>query len=191
MKLPPKKTVSIDKVQPYLQNPRLIPDEAVEQVRVSIEEYGYVQPILVDSDHVIIAGHTRFLALKALGHKKVQVYVSDMPEEQARKYRLVDNRVHELSDWAHDKLVVEAREWEDEILQRYFPEMDLDVGSASAEGTTEDEIKAAEDKVGTITQAQKMHMTDVHCPACKDVFQVKTVTLPGLTPADVDELLSD
>lgn len=190
MKLPPKKSVPIGKVKPYEDNPRLIPDEAVDAVRASIEEYGYVQPILVDKDYVIIAGHTRHAALKALGYKKVEVYVSDMPEGQARKYRLIDNRIHELSDWAHDKLVIEAREWEDEILQRYFPEMDLDVGSAEEAGTTEEAIKAAEEKVGTVTQGQRLHMTHVHCPACKDVFQVKTVTLPGLTPADVDELLN-
>lgn len=190
MKLPPKKSVPIGKVKPYLQNPRLIPKEAVEAVQHSIDEYGYVQPILVDADYVIIAGHTRYKALEALGHKKVEVYVSDMPEAQARKYRLVDNRVHELSDWAHDKLVIEAREWEDEILQKYFPEMDLDVGTANEAGTTKEEIEAASQQVGTVPQGQKMHMTKVHCPACKDVFQVKTVTLPGLTPADIDELLN-
>lgn len=190
MKLPKATKVSIDKIKPYSNNPREITPEAVEAVRRSIEEFGYVQPLVVDTKNVIIAGHTRFEALRELGVTEVDVYRVKMSEEQARKYRLVDNRTHELTDWAHDKLIAELREWEGELLQSYFADIDLDIGQASASSVTEAEIEQGAIKAATITQAPPVHMTDVKCPACLAKFQVKTTTLPGLAPEDIDDLLS-
>lgn len=97
----------IGSVKPYDRNPRRN-DDAVDAVANSISEFGFKNPIIVDSDLVIIAGHTRLKAAKKLGLKEVPVVIaSDLTAEQARAFRLVDNRTAELADWDLDMLVEE------------------------------------------------------------------------------------
>ena len=94
----------IGSVKPYDRNPRRN-DDAVDAVANSIAEFGFKNPIIVDSDLVIIAGHTRLKAAKKLGLKEVPVVIaSDLTAEQARAFRLVDNRTAELADWDDDLL---------------------------------------------------------------------------------------
>src|SRR5690348_363088 len=102
--LPKTRTLKVADIKPYFRNPRRITEEAVNAVAESIQRYGYVQPITVDSDNVIIVGHTRHRALQKLGVKQVQVYVSDLSEEKAKEYRLIDNRTSEMTTWDHEAL---------------------------------------------------------------------------------------
>jgi ParB/RepB/Spo0J family partition protein len=81
----------ISDIKPYENNPRNN-DDAVDAVERSIKEFGWQQPIVVDKDNVIIAGHTRYKAAKKLGMKEVPVVVaSNLSDEQVRAYRLADN----------------------------------------------------------------------------------------------------
>lgn len=90
---------SIDEIQPYENNPR-DNDDAVDAVANSIKEFGWQQPIVVDNEGVIIAGHTRYKAAQKLGLKTVPVVVAkDLTEEQVKAYRLADNKTAELADW--------------------------------------------------------------------------------------------
>ena len=84
--------VDIDLIKPYKNNPREISAEAVQKVKKSIKEFGYNQPIVVDKDHVILAGHTRWKAMKQLGKKKANIIIRDLTKEQAVAYRIMDNR---------------------------------------------------------------------------------------------------
>lgn len=91
--------INISEVKPYEKNPRNNA-EAVKYVARSIEAYGFKQPIVVDKDNVIIAGHTRWLAAKSIGMKDIPAIIADdLSEEEAKQYRLVDNKVAELSTW--------------------------------------------------------------------------------------------
>ena len=97
-------TMPIQDVKPYEKNPR-INDNAVEAVANSIKEFGWRQPIVVDKDNVIIAGHTRWKAAKKLKLKTVPVLVADdLTEEQVRAYRIADNSTGELATWDFDIL---------------------------------------------------------------------------------------
>ena len=97
-------TMPIKDVKPYEKNPR-INDNAVEAVANSIKEFGWRQPIVVDKDNVIIAGHTRWKAAKKLKLKTVPVLVADdLTEEQVRAYRIADNSTGELATWDFDIL---------------------------------------------------------------------------------------
>ena len=99
--------MSIKDVKPYEKNPR-INDNAVEAVANSIKEFGWRQPIVVDKDNVIIAGHTRWKAAKKLKMKEVPVIVAaDLSEEQVRAYRIADNSTGELATWDYDLLMPE------------------------------------------------------------------------------------
>lgn len=101
----------IAKLIPYARNSRKIPDRAVDKVAVSIKEFGWRVPIVVDKDGVIICGHTRLLAARKLGLQQVPVHVADnLTPAQVRAYRLMDNRSHEETDWDLELLGQELEE---------------------------------------------------------------------------------
>lgn len=108
-------------LRPYDKNPRKN-DAAVDAVVESIKQCGYVAPIIVDEDNVILAGHTRYKALKKLGRSEVECIVREgLTEEQKKKYRLLDNKTNELADWDLSLLAEELEELD-------FGELDLDWG---------------------------------------------------------------
>jgi DNA modification methylase len=107
------KTVSIESVFPYANNPRKNED-AIEKVARSIEEFGWQQSIVVDKNMVVIVGHTRLLAAKSLGLNEVPIHVADkLTDRQVKAYRLADNRTNEYASWDIDLLGLEIRELDD------------------------------------------------------------------------------
>jgi len=97
----------IDRPRPYPQNPRKISDLAIAKVAASIREFGFRQPIVVDGEGVVIAGHTRLAAASSLGLAEVPVHVADLTPAQARAYRLADNRTGDEAEWDTELLRVE------------------------------------------------------------------------------------
>ena len=103
----------ITSIKPYENNPRKLSEKAIEKVAMSLKEYGFRQPIVVDKDRVIVAGHTRFRASKKLGLKQVPVSIIDnLTEEQINAYRIADNRTAEESEWDNELLKMEIKELE-------------------------------------------------------------------------------
>ena len=104
-------------------------DYAVKTVRESIKEYGFTNPILVDKDLVIIAGHTRREAAILAGLEKVPYIIKDdLTPEQVKAYRIADNKLAELSTWDEEALKAELFELQEldyplEVMG--FTEMDL------------------------------------------------------------------
>jgi site-specific DNA-methyltransferase (adenine-specific) len=85
-------------------------DFAVAAVAASIRQFGFRQPIVVDADGVIVVGHTRWKAAKSLGLAEVPVHVAaDLTPEQARAYRIADNKTASLAEWDDDLLVAELK----------------------------------------------------------------------------------
>jgi hypothetical protein len=103
----------INSIRPYEKNPRLN-DQAVAAVAASLEKFGFRQPIVVDGDGVIIAGHTRWKAARQLGLSKVPVHVAtDLTPEQVKAYRIADNKTGELADWDIEILPIELADLKD------------------------------------------------------------------------------
>lgn len=97
-------------LKPYENNPRLNED-AVDLVAASIEEFGFKQPIVVDKDLIIIAGHTRWKAAQKLGLETVPcIQADDLTPAQVKAYRLADNKVAEAAQWDLDALQFELEE---------------------------------------------------------------------------------
>ena len=97
----------LDSIRPYPGNPRRN-DLAVDAVATSLREFGFRQPIVVDDDGVIIAGHTRFKAALQLGLAEVPVHVATgLTPAQTKAYRLADNRTAAIATWDDDALVTE------------------------------------------------------------------------------------
>lgn len=115
------KTISIDDIRPYENNPRKN-DKAVDIVAESIRQCTYVAPIVVDEKNVILAGHTRYKALKKLGRKEAECIIKEgLTEDQKKKYRLLDNKTNELADWDFALLA-------DELDGMDFGDIELDWG---------------------------------------------------------------
>lgn len=99
--------LKLSEITPYVNNPRKN-DDAVNAVAESIRQCNYITPIIVDEDHVILAGHTRYKALKALGEESAECLICDgLTEEQKKKYRFLDNKTGEKATWDLMKLEVE------------------------------------------------------------------------------------
>ena len=105
--------VKISKLKPYENNARTHSDEQVEKIANSIKEFGFINPVIIDSEYGIIAGHGRVLGAKKLGMDKVPcLFVEDLTETQKRAYILADN-----------KLALDAG-WDDEILKQEIKALD-------------------------------------------------------------------
>jgi hypothetical protein len=105
------KSVKLSEIFPYYDNHRDNAN-AVEPTKESIKRFGFVKPILVDKNGVIIAGHTRYVAAYQLGMEFVPVVYSDMDDEKAKKYRILDNKLAEKSSFDEDQLLEELRNME-------------------------------------------------------------------------------
>jgi ParB-like chromosome segregation protein Spo0J len=98
----------VDRPIPYAQNARKISEAAIAKVATSLKEFGWRQPVVVDAEGVVIAGHTRLLAAQRLGLKELPVHVAEgLTPAQVKAYRLMDNRSHEEADWDVELLAAE------------------------------------------------------------------------------------
>jgi len=98
---------NVARVKPYPGNPRKN-KAAIAKLVTSLREFGWQQPIVVDTDGVILAGHTRYAAALELQQEKVPVYVaSELSPAQAKAYRLMDNRSAEEASWDTELLGIE------------------------------------------------------------------------------------
>ncbi len=98
----------LSKIKRYPNNPRKN-QAAVAHVKKSLKEFGFRQPLVVDKDYVIVVGDTRYLGALELGMKVAPVHVAtDLTPEQIAAYRLVDNKVGEISEWDEERLFQEV-----------------------------------------------------------------------------------
>lgn len=119
------KKVNINEIKEYKNNPRFN-DEGVEYVKKSIEDFGYLNPILVNEKNIILSGHTRYKALKKMNKKIIEVIeINDLNKEQENAFRLADNKVAEFSSWDYDKLNVELKEIKEDLKKYDFEDIEL------------------------------------------------------------------
>ena len=102
------KSVKLKDIFPYYDNPRDNKD-AIEPVKESFNKFGFIKPIICDQKGVIICGHTRYVAAFQLGLEYVPVIYSDMNDEQAKKFRIADNKLAEKSEFDENELLEELR----------------------------------------------------------------------------------
>jgi DNA modification methylase len=175
----------IDDIHPYERNPR-VNDHAVDAVAASLAEFGFRQPIVVDSDGVIVVGHTRWKAAKKLGLAKVPVHVAtNLTPEQIRAYRIADNKTGELAEWDLEILPIELNELREggfdmDVLA--FDEEELGKLLSSAQGVTEgltDPDSIPEPPDDPVTQKGDIWVLGNHRLMCGD----------SGSPEDLDRLL--
>lgn len=144
--------IDINKIIPYDQNPRYN-EAAINYVKQSIEDYGYLNPIIINKDNVILCGHTRLEALKELNKDKIEVIkVTDLTPELEKAFRIADNKVAEFSYWDNEKLQKELSQVIDNTLKFYDFEYnnldDIDINE--------------EEYISDVDQSKK----EIICPYC-------------------------
>lgn len=165
--------VEIEKLIPYVNNPR-INDNAVDFVAASIKEFGFKQPIVIDKDNVIVAGHTRLKAAKKLGLKKVPCLMADdLTDQQIKAFRLADNKVSEFAVWDLEKLDIELEEISDLEM--------IDFGFEDFEAT-EEQAEIIEDEVPEVPAEAKSKLGDIyqlgeHRLICGDSTDPETISV--------------
>ena len=98
------RNIATSRLREYENNPRNN-DLAVEKVKYSIERFGFLFPVVVDINYVIVCGHTRVRACREMGIQSVPCIIADeLTEEQVNLFRLIDNKTSEYSDWDFEKL---------------------------------------------------------------------------------------
>ena len=103
--------VEIEKLIPYKNNARTHSDEQIEKIAKSMKEFGFINPVLVDGNLNVIAGHGRILGAKKLGMKEVPcLFIENLTEEQKRAYIIADNRLAEDAGWDKELLKIELED---------------------------------------------------------------------------------
>ena len=175
---------AIERLIPYARNARKIPQEAIDKVAASVKEFGWQQPIVVDSERVVVAGHVRLLAAKQLGLEKVPVHVAtDLTPGQIKAFRLMDNRSHQETGWDMELLGPEIAE---------LQALNVDVGLA---GFDAEEIAQFLDSAGSsdgnppdsFKQYDESIPTTHECPKCGYTWSGAAAPKPDASAPPTDE----
>ena len=180
---------------PYVKNSRTHSDEQVAQIAASIKEFGWTNPILIDGDNGIIAGHGRLMAARKLGHKEVPtIELKDLTEAQKKAYIIADNRLALNAGWDNEMLKLEF----DQLAELGF---DLELTGFSLDEiealnpielndglTDEDEVPGIPDepttKVGDIYQLGQHRLMCGDSTSLNDVDKLMQGVYPDLIHTD-------
>jgi len=177
----------IKELKPYKNNPR-VNDSAVEFVKQSIKEFGYLVPIVIDRNNEIIAGHTRLKALKQLKIQEVPCVVADdLTEDQIKAFRIADNSVSDVAQWDYNKLVLELK-----TISYDMGQFGVDLGTISTEmpsiqpvteEDTEDEGWYGDERERTYN-AYNMDLVD-YVQLTNDKWQMPIIKKCSVVPSDL------
>lgn len=146
--------VNIDEIKPYENNAKLHPAEQIEQIKSSIKEFGFNDPIAIDENNVIIEGHGRYISCKELGINEVPIIrLDDLDEEHKRAYMLVHNKLTMNSEFDIDILNNEL----DDILNIDMSDFGFDLDFED-----EEEKEIIEDEVPEVPEEPKAKLGDIY-----------------------------
>lgn len=153
--------VKISDIKPYSKNTKKHDDVQIDNVAESIKQYGFVQPIVIDRNNVVVIGHCRLLAAKKLNMEEVPcVCVDDLTEEQVKALRIVDNKSNE-SPWDFDFLA-------DELADLDLSDFDFDFGI----DTDAEKSNVNIDDFFVDAEQKPKEPKKIQCPHCGEWFDV-------------------
>ena len=156
---------------PYVNNSRTHSNEQVMQVASSIKEFGFTNPILIDDDGGIIAGHGRLMAAKKLGLVEVPcIRLGHLSEAQRKAYVIADNQLAINSEWDLDLLKIELEELDNFDFDLKLLGFDIDELNKIIKGA--DFEPATEDEQGKLDELDPKWC---QCPHCGKEFDLRTV----------------
>jgi len=174
------KEVEVTALIPYAKNSRTHDDAQVAQIAASIKEFGWTNPILVDGDKGVIAGHCRLLAAIKLGMAKVPtIELKDMTEAQKKAYVIADNKLALNAGWDTNFLSLELQELKDQdfdltLLGFDDKELDALLAPETTEGLT-DEDSVPDTPIEPKTKLGDIYILGNHRLMCGDSTSIDAV----------------
>lgn len=171
------KLVPTSKIKPYWNNPREENEAAAQAVAESIRLYGFNQPIVVDTDFVIVVGHKRFRAAQVLGLTKVPVIELDLPEDKLKEYRIADNSINDLTKFDFSKLEQELRTLPGlDTLEGFMP-FDIKGLIADTKGVGLPDVTMADFNKAEQVMHEPIEKTQgpkirLYCPGCGEEIEI-------------------
>lgn len=142
---PDYKTVATDSLIPYARNSRTHSDEQVVQIAASIKEFGFLNPIIIDGDRGIIAGHGRVMAAQKLGLKELPcIEASHLSDTQRRAYIIADNKLALNAGWDDEMLRIELDELGDMGFDLELTGFSLDDIASLFDGSEQEDTEPTE-----------------------------------------------
>jgi DNA modification methylase len=172
----------ISRPRPYEKNARKWSQSAIEKIAASIKSFGWRQPLVCDSEDVVVIGHLRLAAAKFLDLKMVPVHrVEDLKPAEVRALRIADNRLHEESDWLDEVLNAELRD---------LRSLDVDLGLT---GFSSRELSAMLDTPNS-TEDEIPHLPIAPVTRAGDIWRLgphRVICGSSIDPASVARLMQD
>lgn len=185
---------NIGEIIPYARNSRTHSEEQVAQIAASIKEFGWTNPVLIDEENGIIAGHGRLAAARKLGHTEIPVIeLTGLSEAQKRAYVIADNKLALNAGWDTEMLVNELRDLEgmdiDLALTGFSADELNDMLAVKEEGLTDEDATPeipveAKTKRGDIYQLGKHRLMCGDSTFIDDVEKLMQGTYPDLIHTD-------
>ena len=169
----------VKELKPYENNPR-INDKAVDAVAASIKEFGFKQPCVIDTDNVLICGHTRLKAAQKLGLSEIPcILADDLTDDQIKAFRLADNKTAELAEWDFDMLDLELADIDLDMSGFGF-----DLGEDEEEYQGEDDDGYYGDERERTNRAYNLDIIDPE-QLTNDFWQMPIIQNNGYIPNDL------
>ena len=171
--------VPISTLKPYAGNPRTHSKQQIRQIAASIKAFGWTNPILIDGEAVVIAGHGRLRAAMSLGIDRVPtICINDMTEAQKRAYVLADNKLAENAGWDRELLALELQgllemDLDFDVTATGFEmgEIDVLIGSSDEEDDEADHLPEVDTAALPVTRPGDLWQLSRHRLLCADATQ--------------------
>ena len=169
MDFPEYKTISVADLVPYARNSRTHSPQQVDKIAASIREFGFLNPIIVDGQNGIVAGHGRVLAAQKLGLASLPVIeAGHLTEAQKRAYVIADNRLALDAGWDNDLLKIELQDLDAEGFNLTIT--GFEIGELTAMFDEPEFAPGTEDDQGKLDElSPKM----IQCPHCGQDFDMR------------------
>ena len=176
-----KQYIKISELTPYENNARTHSNEQIEAICNSIKEFGFINPVIIDENNMILVGHGRIEAAKVLGLDEAPYRrVTNLTEDQKRAYILADNKLSDLGGWDEDLLAQELGEIELDMSLFGFDNIELEDMDFKTEDIIEDEAPEINDEEEPTAKRGDIYKLGNHFLMCGD----------STSEADVKKLLS-
>ncbi|HNY25494.1 MAG TPA: DNA methyltransferase [Alphaproteobacteria bacterium] len=174
--------IDLDKIKAYPNNPKTHDKKQVTKIVKSIKEFGFVNPVLLDDNLEIIAGHGRVLAAKEVGMQQVPaIILSHLNENQRRAYRIADNKLTELGKWDLELLNIEFTnlsaldlDFDLEITGFETTEIDLIIGGSTVESNPQEDASPVLSESDHVCKRGEIWQLGDHFLICGDSLQEET-----------------
>jgi ParB-like chromosome segregation protein Spo0J len=156
--------MSVDVLVPYEKNARKHPEAQIQQIAQSIKDFGFLSPVLIDRENNIVCGHGRVLAAKKLEMLSVPcLRAESLSEAQRRAFILIENRLHETSDWDKELL---KHELDDLMLNLEMPLENVGFSPEEIASIIGDPFSLAGGQPEAFPEADEKIETKHECPKC-------------------------